>query len=263
AREGDSGGLVFWTGTITGCGTNQTCINGKRIDVSNAFYYELEFQQTGSYVYRVYRAAFGNNQPFSNPNPDPLHPGEEKKVPLYLPFMRDRARVRGGVQLAQLQLDFATVFVQRPEFVAKYPLSLATAAQFVDALLATMTSDIPVDLSGQRQALIDLYNQGSTATAGRANVLYRLADDNAQSNPINNRTFIDAEYNRAFVFTQYAGYLRRNADMPGFLFWLGQVNSAPLRDVPKQHAMVCSFITAAEYQNRFSSVVTYSNAECQ
>jgi len=50
--------------------------------------------------------------------------------------------------------------------------------------------------------------------------------------------------------------------MAGFLFWLGQVNSAPLRDVPRQHSMVCSFITSAEYQQRVSSVVTHSNAEC-
>ena len=55
--------------------------------------------------------------------------------------------------------------------------------------------------------------------------------------------------------TQYFGYLRRDPDIGGFLFWLGQVNSAPLRDVTKQHAMVCSFITSAEYQQRFSSVV--------
>ena len=27
----------------------------------------------------------------------------------------------------------------------------------------------------------------------------RLADDNLQTNPINNRTFIDEEYNRAFL----------------------------------------------------------------
>jgi hypothetical protein len=92
--------------------------------------------------------------------------------------------------------------------------------------------------------------------------MYRLADDNVNTNPINNRPFIDAEYNRAFVATQYFGYLRRDGDIGGFQFWLGQVNSAPLRDVPKQHAMVCSFITSAEYQRRFGSVVTHSNAEC-
>ena len=97
---------------------------------------------------------------------------------------------------------------------------------------------------------------------GRGEVIYRLADDNLSTNPINNRAFIDAEYNRAFVATQYFGYLRRDPDMGGFSVWLGQVNSATLRDIKKQHAMVCSFITSTEYQQRFSSVVTHTNAEC-
>ena len=92
--------------------------------------------------------------------------------------------------------------------------------------------------------------------------MYRLADDNTQTNPINNRAFIDAEYNRAFVATQYFGYLRRDSDIGGFLFWLGQVSSGPLRDTGKQHAMVCSFITSGEYQLRFNSMITHSNSEC-
>ena len=254
-RSPDPGGLAFWTNEITQCGSDMACTRNKRIDVSNAFFYELEFQQTGSYVYRVDRESFGNNQPFANPNPDPAHPGEEKKVPLFLPFMKDRARVRGGPQLAQLQLDFANTFVQRPEFTGKYPVSL-DGPGFVDAVLATIKNDIGPDLTSQRNALINLFNSG-----GRGAVIYRLADDNS-ANPIDNRSFIDAEYNRAFVFTQYAGYLRRNADMAGFLFWLGNVSSAPLRDVPRQHAMVCSFITSAEYQNRFSPVLTHSKLEC-
>jgi hypothetical protein len=256
ARYPDSSGWDFWTNSITACGADQACIRTRRIDVSNAFYYEQEFQQTGSYVYRLYRAAFGNNQPFPNPNPDPNNPNEEKKVPLYLPFMKDRARVRGGPQLAQFQVTLAFSFVFRPEFTAKYAPGLS-GPDFVDAILTTIRNDIGVELSSQRQALIDLYNTG-----GPTNVLYRLADDNTQTNPINNRPFINAEYNRAFVFTQYAGYLRRNADMAGFLFWLGQVNGAPLRDVARQHAMVCSFITSAEYQQRFSSVITHNNTEC-
>ena len=92
--------------------------------------------------------------------------------------------------------------------------------------------------------------------------MYRLADDNTQTNPINNRPLIDAEYNRAFVTTQYFGYLRRNPDIAGIIFWLGQVNGAPLRDLAKQNAMVCSFITSAEYQFRFSPVAPHSNTEC-
>jgi hypothetical protein len=86
-------------------------------------------------------------------------------------------------------------------------------------------------------------------------------DDLAGGNGgINNRAFIDAEYNRAFVATQYFGYLRRDLDIGGFLFWLGQVDRFPIRNA--QHAMVCSFITSAEYQQRFGSTVTHTNSEC-
>ncbi len=79
---------------------------------------------------------------------------------------------------------------------------------------------------------------------------------------VDNRAFIDAEYNRSFVYSQYSGYLRRDGDIGGFLFWLTEVSKAPPRNVAKQRGMVCSFITSEEYQRRFSSVVTHSNAEC-
>ena len=254
SRLPDQGGFDFWASQITQCGSDQNCIRAKRVDVSNAFFYELEFQQTGSYVYRLYRAAFGNNQPF--PNPDNSNLTEAKKLPSYPVFAADRARVVGGSSLAQGQSDFANAFVQRPAFLAKYPLSL-DGPGFVAALLATIKNDMGPDLTSQSSALVNLFNSG-----GRGAVIYRLADDNTQTNPIDNHLFLDEEYNRAFVATQYFGYLRRDADIGGFLFWLGQVNSAPLRDTSKQHAMVCSFITAAEYQLRFSSVVTHGNGEC-
>jgi hypothetical protein len=257
SRAPDPGGLGFWTGTITQCGSDQTCLRNKRIDVSNAFFYELEYQQTGAYVFRLYRGAFGNHQPFPNPFTDPNHPNEEKKLPSYAAFTLDRARVVGGANLSQGQIDLANAFVRRPEFIARYPASLATAGQFVDALLGMIQSNMGVDLSAQRTTLISLYNSG-----GRGAVLYRLADDNAQANPIDNRPLIDAEYNRAFVATQYFGYLRRDADIEGFLFWLGQVSNAALRDVARQHAMVCSFITSTEYQQRFGPLATHNNAEC-
>jgi hypothetical protein len=170
-------------------------------------------------------------------------------------FAPDRSAITAGTELAATQLALANAFVQRPAFLAKYPASL-TGAQFIDALLATINSDSRADLTTQKNALLTLYNQG-----GRGIVLYRLADDNL-TNPINNRAFIDAEYNRAFVASQYFGYLRRDADIGGYLFWLGQVNRFPIRNVNIQHAMVCSFVTAAEYQQRFSSVVSHTNQEC-
>jgi hypothetical protein len=249
----DQGGLDYWSAQITGCGNNQTCVRARRVDVSNAFFYELEFQQTGAYVYRLYRAAYGNDQPF--PNPDSSNAVEARKVPSYAVFVRDRARVVGGTSLAQSQLDLANAFVQRPEFLSRYPAGLSGSA-FVDTLLGRIASDSGVNLNSQRTALINLFNAG-----GRGLVLYRLADDN-QTNPINNRIFLDAEYNRSFVFTQYGGYLRRDADIGGFLFWLSQVNQFPVRDSGIQHTMVCAFITSAEYQQRFSPIVTRSNSEC-
>jgi hypothetical protein len=259
-RAPDQGGSDFWTGVITGppaCApADQTCLRDRRITVSNAFFFELEFQQTGAYVFRLYRTAFGNQQPFPNPEANPQFPGQNLRLPGYDVFARDRAQVVGGSSLSQAQLELANAFVLRSEFLARYPANLDGPA-FVDAILGTIMTDLGVNLSSQRTALINLFDQG-----GRGNMLYRLADDNLQTNPINNRPLIDAEYVRSFVATQYFGYLRRDPDIGGFLFWLGQVNSAPLRDLSKQRAMVCSFITSAEFQQRFSLIVTHNNSEC-
>jgi len=59
------------------------------------------------------------------------------------------------------------------------------------------------------------------------------------------------------LYSEYSGYLRRDADIGGFLFWLGSVNNAALRDLNKQHAIVCSFMTSAEYQRRFGAVASW------
>jgi hypothetical protein len=57
---------------------------------------------------------------------------------------------------------------------------------------------------------------------------------------------------------QYYGYLRRDVDAGGYAFWLDVLN----RNGGNYRGMVCSFLTATEYQHRFSTVVTHSNAEC-
>ena len=251
-RLPDSGGLAFWTNEITSCGSDTVCVKHRRVAVSNAFFYENEYQRTGSYVFRLYRAAYGNDQP--SPNPDASSNVEAKKIPSYGAFVPDRARIVEGADVAQSQLAVANKLANRPEFIARYPLSL-NGTQFVDAILATISAS-GTNLSSQQSALVNIFNQG-----GRGAVLYRLADD-SQTNPIDNRAFIDNEYNRAFVFTEYAGYLRRDSDIGGFLFWLGKVNEFPVRDPFIQQSMVCAFITSAEYQQRFSPVVTRFNADC-
>jgi len=58
-REPDLGGLGYWTNEITKCGTDQTCIRRQRVAVSAAFFIEAEFQQTGSFVYGLFKGALG------------------------------------------------------------------------------------------------------------------------------------------------------------------------------------------------------------
>jgi hypothetical protein len=252
-RVPDLNGLLYWTDKIRQCEADVQCFHNQSIGVSNAFFYELEYQQTGAYAYRLFRESFGNTQPA--PNPDPANPPEANKIPSYDAYAAVRARVVGGANLTAGQQEAANLFVNSPQFLARYPANMPLD-QFVDAVLGTIMTDIEVNLTSQRTALIALGSRGA--------VLYRLANDDLQggNGGINNRAFIDAEYNRAFVVTQYFGYLRRDGDIGGILFWLGQVNGAPLRDTTRQNAMVCSFITSAEYQLRFGPRVPRTNVEC-
>jgi len=252
-RSADPGGLSYWTSQISQCVADVQCFHDKTIGVSNAFFFEQEFQQTGSYVYRLFREAFGNTQP--QPNPDSSNPTEANKIPSYDAYAALRARVIGGASLTAGQLDAANVLAASSQFQARYPAN-QPLDQFVDALLNTIQTDIGVNLSSQRTALIALGSRGA--------VLYRLANDDLQggNGGINNRLFIDAEYNKTFVVTEYFGYLRRDGDIGGILFWKSQIDSAPLRDTAKQNAMVCSVITSDEYQKRFGPNSPRTNAEC-
>src|SRR6266581_4132796 len=78
-----------------------------------------------------------------------------------------------------------------------------------------------------------------------------------------NQCVLPHEYNASFVLAEYFDYLRRDPDQGGYDFWLNQLNRYPLRDLGATRGMVCSFITSPEYQIRFSSLMTHSNAECQ
>jgi hypothetical protein len=229
-RLPDQSGWDYWIDQLNRCGTDPQCIHDRRIGVSDAFFFEPEFQESGAYVYRIYKAAFG-------------------QVPQYSYFMPDRSRVIGGTQLDSSKSAFALSFVQRGEFVGAYPRTM-TGDQFVTALLQKVKETSGADLQSQRAALVALYDRTEN---GRAAILRQVAD---------NQAFIDAEYRRSFVLMEYFGYLRRDPDTGGFDFWLGQMNRYPVRDVNIQWAMVCSFITSPEYQLRFGSAVTHTNQEC-
>jgi CSLREA domain-containing protein len=226
-RKPDLGGLAYWTSQITQCGNDQTCINNKRRGVSAAFYIELEFQETGYFVYRVQKASFGSQ-------------------PTYSLFMADRGRIKAGAQLEQSKQAFADAWVQRAAFTNAYPDAMP-ADQFVNKLYDT--AGLAGYASQRLLAIQDLMSNART----RAQILREV---------IETPEFKTREYNPSFVLMQYFGYLRRNPDQGGYQFWLNVLNNQLPTDSSGQHAMVCAFITSGEYQDRFSASHTHSNAEC-
>jgi len=226
-REPDSQGLAFWAGKLNVCG-DAACLRATRIEVSAAFFKSQEFYETGSFVYRLYRGSLGRRVNF----------GE---------FSADRAQVVGGPNLEQTKRAFAEAFVARSEFTSRYQDS-SNAESFVDALLQTMRQETGVDLNSQRSALVARYQDGNSVNQSRALVVRDLIDQ---------QSFGDAVYNSSFVEMEYVGYLRRGGESNGYNFWLGVMNTTN-----DYRGMVCSFITSTEYQHRFGSLATHSNADC-
>jgi hypothetical protein len=232
-REPDQAGWLYWSDQIAACGLDQNCIVRKRLDVSAAFFISEEFQLSGNYIYRLYRAALGRQLSYSE-------------------FTDDHNKVIGGANLEFLRAQFADEFVQRPEFTAKYQ-NAVQAETFVDALLQGVLADTQVDLSSQRDVLLATYNNvgnNGDVNRSRSAVMRALAERGE---------FQAAIYDQSFVLMEYFGYLRRDIDRNGFDFWVNVLNN---RTPGNYRGMVCSFITSVEYQQRFSPVVTHSNAEC-
>jgi hypothetical protein len=229
SREPDEAGFNYWTDQILVCGANASCVNTRRRDIGAAFFIEQEFQITGSFIYDAYSATLG-------------------RKPIFNEYSSDRQQIVGGANVDAAKTAFAQGFVQRAEFTTKYQAN-TTAASFVDALLQTLQS-VGVNLSAERQNLINAYNGAGNIVDSRAAVVKAVAD---------NATVKQSQYNPAFVLTEYFGYLRRDADQNGYAFWLNVLNNG---DVNNYRGMVCSFITSTEYQRRFSIVVSHSNGEC-
>jgi hypothetical protein len=93
----------------------------------------------------------------------------------------------------------------------------------------------------EMQAFRDSLVAGLDATTEtRATVLRKVAE----------YAFLkDREFNSAFVFMEYAGYLRRDADVSGFNFWLRKLNEFNGSFVNAE--MVKAFIASSEYRQRF------------
>src|SRR5256886_2760524 len=138
-RLPDASGLAFWTNEITSCGTDQACIDLKRVNVSAAYFLSIEFQQTGYLVERLYKVAYGDADGTSN-----FGGAHQLAVPIshFSEFLRDTRRIGQGVIVGQTGWEtalennkqaFASEVVQRSRFTTALPTTL-TPAQFIDKL---------------------------------------------------------------------------------------------------------------------------------
>jgi len=214
-----------WINELGNCGSDADCARGRRVDVSAAFV-ENEFLQTWSFIYRVYKVALGRRPTLSEFNSDRLKIVADPEA-------------RGNSKLA-----FTKAFAVRPEFLEKYATSVK-ADKFLEELMASVMQTAEVDLFSERGNLAALYDG---TTTGRAEIIQRLADHPA---------FAKRESSKAFVLAQYFGYLRREPDESGYNFWLSTLDARTGSDSTAHRAMVCAFITSAEYQSRFGMYVTH------
>ncbi|MCA1574889.1 MAG: DUF4214 domain-containing protein, partial [Acidobacteria bacterium] len=214
-----------WIIELGNCGSDADCARGRRVDVSAGFV-EVEFLETWSFIFRVYKAALGRRPTLSEFNSDRLQIVTD-------PEARENSK-----------RAFTKVFVVRQEFLDKYATSVK-ADKFLDQLMSSVMQTSEVDLSSKRGNLAALYD-GSTT--GRAEIIQRLADHPA---------FAKRESSKAFVLAQYFGYLRREPDESGYNFWLSTLDGRTGSDSAAHRAMVCAFITSAEYRSRFGMYVTH------
>jgi len=251
-REGDQSGLDFWTGQMTNCGNSDLLVC--RVNVSGAFFLSIEFQQTGYLVERIYKTGYGDATGTST-----IGGSHQIFVPVvrFNEFLADTQRIGRGVvvgatgweqALENNKQAYALEFAQTSRFITAFPTTM-TPAQFVDKLNQNAGGVLSVS---ERQAVINLFGNAvnTTNVTARAQALRQVAED---------QDLFNAESNRAFVLSEYFGYLRRNPndapeptlDYTGYDFWLQKLVQFNGNYINAE--MVKAFISADEYRKRFGS----------
>jgi hypothetical protein len=210
-RMPDAGGFANWQNTLAPCpnggfGENDNP-NCDRIHVAAGFFQSDEFLNRGYWAFRFYMVSYNQR-------------------PTYAQFIPDMAQVGGPKSPAQEEASkvaFADAYVQRPEFVAKYPG--LSGQPLANALW--QTAGLP----------------GSPITAGsltKGQILRTIVETSASLNQF----LVDGT-----VAIQYFGFLRRDPDTIGY-----QNNLATLRSDPNNlRHMIFIFIYSTEYRGRFGT----------
>ncbi len=227
-RTPDASGLQFWPNEINQCGTNAQCREVKRINASAAFFLSIEFQETGYFAYRLYRASFNRMPRMEELQPDAqtIGTGVVVNAPNWQQLLESNKQA------------FINAWVVRDSFREVY--DRMGNVEYVDTLIAN--TGAPFSPAVRSSLIIGL----GTGAETRASVLRKVADD---------QNFSRKESNPAFVLTQYFGYLRRNpdnapdVDFSGFNFWLSKLNQFNGNYIAAE--MVKAFVSSTEYRQRF------------
>lgn len=234
-RQADAEGLDFWSEQIAACGTDAACIQDRRMNVSAAFFFSIEFHETGFLVYRLYQVAFA--QP-------PQHLDE---------FLLDTRTIGQGIvvnapgwqELLEAQKTaLIEDFVTRARFAEDYPIEL-TPTEFVNQLNSSAGGTLS---QAEITAAIAEFAGAPTSSnlTARAQGLRHVAES---------QPFTQRQLNPAFVLMQYFGYLQRNPGDPpntnldGYNFWLNKLDE--FGGDFRRAEMVKSFLVSGEYRERF------------
>jgi hypothetical protein len=218
-REPEAAGLDAWVNVLRNCpeqfntsptGPSAGC---DRITVSSAFFRSQEFFDKGFFVIRFYLASLG-------------------RLPTYIEFVRDTQRIEAATpeQVNANRAAYATEFTQSADFRAVFD-ALSNQA-YVDRLAQTAGVS-----PGNRAQLVADLNSGAKT---RAQVLREFVE---------NQQFAASRFNRAFVASQYFGYLRRDPDPAGFQTWLTFLDANPT----DFRTMTNGFVNSQEYRSRFGN----------
>ncbi|HWT02212.1 MAG TPA: hypothetical protein VN256_18315 [Pyrinomonadaceae bacterium] len=233
-RFPEAAGLQFYLNMLNGCAKTDTeCILYTRGALSANFFRSPEFQQKGSFVMHLYMVSLGQRPSTNAELADPTKNKFER--PHYPEFMADLGSIsdpNDDKAVVSAKKDALTVaWLQRPEIQARF--GGLTNAAFVQKLADTAG----VTLSNQSALVADL----NAARKTRAQVLRAVVESPEVT---------DKFYKQAFVTMQYFGYLRRDPDLPGYVFHNNRFKLA-LDQPLLENTMVRGFIESPEYLNRF------------
>jgi hypothetical protein len=156
-------------------------------------------RETGFFVYRLYRAAFG-------------------RAPTFAEFKADDDALGFTVRPDEPRWE-ERLKSQSPTFVKGW-IARQSFGQLYDRLtprqMATRLSTNTGGLRGDTTTSESNGNTGRDADA-RASLLLRAVED---------KDFIDREFNAAFVTLHYFGLLQRDPDQSGFDMWVAGLNDS-------------------------------------